>query len=92
MLSKRSKEDRPKLTEFDRARNELLSQIRHCGVLEATADQRDVWFKQTMEYLTKRYPAVSQEQLDELDAMGRRYCEPIIAYGAPNESAEKGSN
>ncbi len=38
-----------------------------------------------MQYLAKRYPAVSQEELAELDALGRRYCEPIIAYGSEDD-------
>ncbi len=66
---------------FDKARNELLSHIRHCGVLKATAPQRDSWFKDTMSYMAERYPAVSPEQMDELETLGRRYCEPVISHG-----------
>jgi hypothetical protein len=76
---------------FEKARNELLSQIRHCGVLQATLAQRDSWFKETMQYLAKRYPAVSQEELAELDALGRRYCEPIIAYGGGDDVIGRGN-
>ncbi len=80
-MGKRSKEGHSKPSAFDRARNELLSQIRHCGVLGATEEQKDSWFKETMQYLARRYPAVTQEELATLDAMGRRYCEPVITYG-----------
>jgi hypothetical protein len=91
-LGKRSKEVKPKPSVFDRARNELLSQIRHCGVLQATEEQRDAWFGETMGYLAKRYPSVSQEELAELDAMGRRYCQPVISYGEQSRSGSGGSS
>ncbi|UCF19703.1 MAG: hypothetical protein JSU87_17595 [Gemmatimonadota bacterium] len=87
-MGKRGKEGHNKPSAFDRARNELLSQIRHCGVLGATEEQKDSWFKETMQYLARRYPAVTQEELATLDAMGRRYCEPVIAYG--DEGGELG--
>jgi hypothetical protein len=80
-LSKRSKEGKHGPSEFDRARNELFSQIQHCGVLEATGEQRDAWFKETMEYIASRYPNVSKDELTELDQLGRRYCEPVIPHG-----------
>lgn len=80
-MGKRGKEGKHGRSEFDKARNELFSQIQHCGVLEATEEQRDAWFKETMEYIASRYPNVSREQLDELDALGRRYCEPVIPHG-----------
>ncbi len=88
-MGKRSKEGRSQASVFDRARNELMSQIRHCGVLRATEEQRDAWFKETMEYLEKRYPQVTKEQLAELDVIGRRYCEPVIGYGARNTALSR---
>ena len=66
---------------FEQARDELLSQIRHCGVLEATDTQRSDWFEETMSYMAERYPGVSKEELEELEALGRRYCEPVIPHG-----------
>ena len=90
-MSKRKKEAKDEPTVFDKARNELFSQIRHCGVLQATADQRDTWFKDTVEYLAKRYPAVSQEELTQLDALGRRYCEPVTPYGGETASVSEGT-
>jgi hypothetical protein len=89
-LSKRKKEGRQEPTTFDKARNELFSQIKHCGVLEATVGQRDAWFKDTLEYLTRRYPGMTADQLAQLEALGRRYCEPVIGYGgAPGTLAER---
>lgn len=81
-MGKRSKEGMHEPSVFDKARNELFSQIRHCGVLQATEDQREAWFSQTMEYMAKRYPQVTQEQLAELHAAGLRYCEPVIPHGS----------
>ncbi len=34
-----------------------------------------------MTYIAERYPAVTKEQLGELEALGRRYCEPVIHHG-----------
>jgi hypothetical protein len=79
-LRKRKKEGKPEPSVFERARDELFSQIRRCGVLAATEEQRDAWFKETMEYLATRYPGVSQEELALLNELGRRYCEPVIPY------------
>ena len=89
-MSKRSKEGKGEPPSFDRARNELLSQIRHCGVLRATEDHKDAWFKETVEYLAKRYPGVTQEELAQLDALGRRYCQPVIAYGGTSMVGSEG--
>lgn len=91
-MGKRSKEVRPEPSVFDKARNELMGQIRHCGVLGATEEQQDAWFKETMQYLAKRYPAVSEEELAELDAIGRRYCRPVISYGGRSKSDSEGTS
>lgn len=80
-MSKRDGSNKRSPSEFDRARDELFRQIRHCGVLEASEDQREKWFKDTMDYMSKRYPGVSDEELLELGALGRRYCEPVRGYG-----------
>ena len=90
-MSKRSKEGKHGPSEFDRARNELFSQIQHCGVLEATAGQRDAWFKETLEYIASRYPGISREELDDLDSLGRRYCEPVIPHGKENTALSESS-
>lgn len=91
-MSKRGKEGKHGPTEFDRARNELFSQIQHCGVLEATEDQRDAWFKETMEYIASRYPGITKEEIDRLDALGRRYCEPVIPHGRENTALKENSD
>lgn len=66
---------------LDAARDELFSHIQRCGVLDAEDDERKVWMKDTVEYLAERYPDLSKTDLDELNAIGHRYCQPAIAYG-----------
>lgn len=73
--------DRRPTAEIDSARDELFSHIRRCGVLDAEDDQRQAWMVDTVEYLGERYPDLTRDELDELAAIGNRYCQPAIAYG-----------
>jgi hypothetical protein len=66
---------------LDRARDELFSHIRRCGVLEAELDQRDEWLSDTVGYLAERYPDLGKIELAELHAIGQRYCMPPIPHG-----------
>jgi hypothetical protein len=70
---------------LDLARDELFSHIQRCGVLDAEQGERDVWMKDTVEYLAERYPALSPPELEELNQIGHRYCQPAIAYGPVEE-------
>ena len=67
-------------TVFDRARDELFSHIQRCGVLEADDEHRTEWLKDTTDYLRERYPELDRAQLDELAAIGDRYCRPAIRH------------
>ncbi len=87
-MSKRKKEGKGGPSLFSRARNELMSQIQHCGVLEATDEQRDAWFKETMDYLSNRYSGITQDELKRLEEIGRRYCQPVISYGKTNATSD----
>lgn len=87
-MSKRKK-DKHETTAFDRARDELFSQIRHCGVLEATDEQRNTWFDDTMAYMAERYPDVAAEDLKKLEELGRRYCAPVIPHGADHTALNR---
>lgn len=69
---------------IDRARDELFSHIRRCGVLDAEVDQRDEWFDDTIQYLGERYPELSPGELSELRTIGERYCAPAIPHGNTN--------
>ncbi len=91
-MRKRKKEGKPEPSLFERARDELFSQIRRCGVLSATEEQRDAWFAETMDYLAQRYPGITQDELTLLSELGRRYCEPVRPYsGQAGAHAERKS-
>ncbi|MFQ5680191.1 MAG: hypothetical protein ACE5HP_12115 [Gemmatimonadota bacterium] len=68
-------------TTLEKARDELFSHIRRCGVLEAEVDQREEWLSETVDYLAERYPELGPPEQEELKAIGRRYCSPAIPHG-----------
>ena len=74
---------------LDEARNELFSHIHRCGVLQATDEQQVEWMKDTVEFLSERYPQLKDKELKELESIGLRFCRPVIvnAPGAEAESA-----
>jgi len=75
-------------TDFDLARDELLSHIHRCGVLKASSDQQDQWLTDTMEFMSERYADLSEDQVEELRQIGRRFCQPVIARGSDNETSD----
>jgi hypothetical protein len=74
-------------TALDEARNELFSHIHRCGVLSATEDQQVEWMKDTVEFLSERYPSLKEKELKELEGIGLRFCRPVIV-NAPVSEAE----
>lgn len=66
---------------IDRARDELFSHIRRCGVLEAEDEQRADWFDDTIEFLGERHPELTPDELGQLRTIGERYCAPAIPHG-----------
>ena len=72
---------RPKQTTMDLARDELFSHIQRCGVLEAEDSERQIWMSDTVEYLRERYPELSDTDIQQLEAIGHRYCQPAIPFG-----------
>ena len=72
---------RQKQTTLDLARDELFSHIQRCGVLDAEDTERQEWMSDTVEYLRERYPALSDGEVVELQAIGHRYCQPAIPFG-----------
>jgi hypothetical protein len=76
-------------TALDEARNELFSHIHRCGVLQASEEQQLEWMKDTIEFLSERYPSLREKELKELEGIGLRFCRPVIvnAPGAEAESA-----
>lgn len=90
MLSrkKRDRRDRPERQESiaDRARNELFSAIRQCGVIGAAEDDQIEWMDDTIRFLAERYPELSPAELDQLKMAGLRFCQPVIPHGSQNPS------
>ena len=72
---------RQQQTTLDLARDELFSHIQRCGVLDAEDTERKEWMSDTVEYLRERYPALSDGEVVELQAIGHRYCQPAIPFG-----------
>jgi hypothetical protein len=63
---------------FAQARDELFSHINRCGVLSATDDDRTTWMNETIDYIGERYPDLVDPDLQELHAVGIRFCQPAI--------------
>ena len=64
-----------------RARDELFSHINRCGVLQAEADDQRHWMDETIDYLAERYPDLTDGDLQDLSAVGLRFCQPAIPHG-----------
>jgi len=73
-------------TAVDEARNELFSHIHRCGVLGATEEQQVEWMKDTIEFLSERYPSLKEKELKDLEGIGLRFCRPVIV-NAPGADA-----
>ena len=75
-------------TDLDHARDELMSHIHRCGVLKAAPEHQADWLKETMEYMAERYPALSPEELSQLQQIGERFCQPVIPHGKDHTALE----
>jgi len=64
-----------------RARDELFSHINRCGVLQAEEEDQRHWMDETIDYLAERYPDLSDGDLQDLYAVGIRFCQPAIPHG-----------
>jgi hypothetical protein len=87
----RTRPQQPRTTrpsELDDARNELFSHIHRCGVLQSTNEQQEEWMKDTIEFLSERYPSLKEKELEELKAIGLRFCRPVIVNSAAAAEAE----
>ena len=84
-------------TDMDHARDELMSHIHRCGVLKATPAHQAEWLQETMQYMAERYPALTEDELSQLQQIGERFCQPVIPHGkehtalASDEAAEEES-
>ncbi|HET6231109.1 MAG TPA: hypothetical protein VFE05_13630 [Longimicrobiaceae bacterium] len=86
---RKPQQQQPRATEMDDARNELFSHVHRCGVLRATQEQQVEWMDDTVEFIGERYPSLSKDQLDELKAIGLRFCSPVIANAPAKAEAEE---
>lgn len=75
------KRTRREPSQFDRARDELFSAIRQCGVMEAMDDERVAWMTDTLGFMTERHPGLSATDLEQLRIAGLRFCAPVIPHG-----------
>jgi hypothetical protein len=66
---------------LDRARDELFSAIRQCGVLAADRDEQVEWMDDTVEYMKQRHPELTRQELAQLHEAGLRFCQPVIPHG-----------
>lgn len=73
-----------------RARDELFSHINRCGVLQADDDDQRHWMDETIDYLAERYPDLSDADLQDLYAVGMRFCQPAIPHGHRHSGPEGG--
>lgn len=83
MVRKRESKGRPSAPQslMDRARDELFSAIRQCGVLGAERDDQMEWMEETVGYMKERYPGLGQQELVQLRESGLRFCQPVIPHG-----------
>lgn len=68
-------------TSYDRARNELFSAIRQCGVIGAEPAEQAEWMGETVEFLAERYPDLTATEKEQLQQIGMRFCQPVIPHG-----------
>lgn len=68
-------------TVLDRARDELFSAIRQCGVLGAEREDQVEWMEDTLGFMRERHPELSAQDLSQLREAGMRFCQPVIPHG-----------
>jgi hypothetical protein len=81
LARKKGPHNKREASTFDRARDELFSAIRQCGVMEADQPEREEWMGETLGYMAERHPELSKTELDQLKATGLRFCGPVIPHG-----------
>lgn len=81
MAKKRSPRGKREPSTFDRARDELFSAIRQCGVMEAGQQDREEWMTETLGYMAERHPELTRTELEQLRITGLRFCGPVIPHG-----------
>ena len=68
---------------YEEARDEMFQHIMQCGVIGAHPDDQKEWFNNTMQYMTGRYPELSEGQLRDLRTLGERFAQPAKSAAEP---------
>ena len=76
-------------TRMEKARDELMSHIVRCDVLDAAMEHRLEWLDDTMDYMEDRWPRLNELQLAQLEMMGRQYLRPVIRHGAAHTALNR---
>jgi hypothetical protein len=58
-------------SDLDKARDELMSHVVRCEVLEASMEHRVEWLGDTLAFMAERYPQLSGLQMAQLEMMGK---------------------
>jgi hypothetical protein len=78
---KRNRPERREPSASDRARDELFSAIRQCGVIGASEEDQLAWMDDTLQFMKERHPELTQAELKDLKEAGLRFCRPVIPHG-----------
>jgi hypothetical protein len=76
-------------TTLDRARDELMSHVVRCDVLQVRTDDRLSWLEDTMEYMGERYPSLNRMEFAKLEMIGRQFVQPAIPHGKGNTARNR---
>lgn len=77
MNKKKPPRREPEGTAFAQARDEMLSHVLRCGVIDALPEHQKDWFDDTMLYLADRYEDLTEDELAQLRILGERFCQPV---------------
>lgn len=83
MTRKRRPKPRPVAPQsvMERARDELFSAIRQCGVIGAPEADQIAWMDETLDYMKQRHPGLSGTEVEQLRIAGLRFTQPVIPHG-----------
>lgn len=76
-------------TDFDRARDELMSHVVRCEVLDAEMEHRMEWLQDTMDFMAERWPGLTDLQLAQLEMVGKQFIRPAIPHGKGNHAKNR---
>lgn len=86
-MARKTPKPRYQPNSIDRARDELFSAIRQCGVIDALPEEQVEWMDDTLQFMKERYPDLAAKEIAQLKDVGLRFCQPVIPHGR-NHSAE----